>query len=29
MVYTDGETYECLQDTAYSPTDYAQAWQAV
>lgn len=29
MVYTDREVYKCLQDTAYSPTDYAQAWQAV
>ncbi|MGI6695721.1 MAG: hypothetical protein ACOX6O_05720 [Christensenellales bacterium] len=29
MVWTDGDKYECLQDTAYSPTDYAQAWQAV
>ena len=29
MVFTDGKTYKCLQDTAYSPTDYLQAWQAV
>lgn len=29
MVYTDREVYKCRKDTAYSPTDYAQAWQAV
>lgn len=28
MIYTDGALYECLNDTAYSPTDYAQAWRA-
>lgn len=28
MVYTDGVTYKCLSDTTYSPTDYAQAWEA-
>ena len=28
MVYTDGLTYRCLNDTAYSPEDYAQAWEA-
>nr|DAF83058.1 MAG TPA: hypothetical protein [Caudoviricetes sp.] len=27
MIYTDGVLYECLTDTAYSPTDYAQAWR--
>ena len=27
MIYTDGLLYECLSDTAYSPTDYAQAWR--
>ena len=27
MIYTDGKLYECLSDTAYSPTDYAQAWR--
>ena len=27
MIYTDGLLYECLTDTAYSPTDYAQAWR--
>lgn len=29
MVYTDGVTYLCRQDTSYSPTDYAAAWEAV
>lgn len=29
MVFTDGQTYKCLSDTNYSPTDYAQAWEAV
>lgn len=29
MIYTDGKTYCCKQDTAYSPTDYAQAWEVV
>lgn len=28
MIYTDGKLYECLSDTAYSPTDYAAAWRA-
>ncbi len=28
MIYTNGLLYECLTDTAYSPTDYAQAWRA-
>lgn len=28
MIYTDGLLYECLSDTAYSPTDYAAAWKA-
>ena len=27
MIYTDGNIYECLSDTAYSPTEYAQAWK--
>lgn len=27
MTYTDGAVYKCLQDTAYSPEDYAQAWE--
>lgn len=25
----DGVLYKCLQDTAYSPTEYAAAWEAV
>ncbi len=29
MTYTDGTIYKCLSDTAYSPTEYAQAWEAV
>lgn len=27
MVWTDGTVYRCLTDTAYSPADYAQAWE--
>lgn len=27
MVWTDGKTYRCTQDTVYSPQDYAQAWE--
>lgn len=29
MIWTDGETYECIapSGTAYSPADYADAWQ--
>lgn len=27
MVYTDGKVYRCLSDTAYSPEEYAQAWE--
>lgn len=26
MLYTDGKTYRCLSDTAYSPAEYAAAW---
>ena len=29
MVFTDGGTYRCLQDTAYSPIEYPQAWNAM
>lgn len=29
MVFMDGRTYCCLQDTAYSPTEYPQAWECV
>ena len=27
MIYTDGKTYKCMQDTNFSPKDYAQAWE--
>lgn len=27
MVYTDGKTYRCKQDTNFSPEDYPQAWE--
>ena len=27
MIYTDGLTYRCKQDTNYSPEDYAEAWE--
>lgn len=27
MIYTDGLTYRCKQDTNFSPTDYPQAWE--
>lgn len=27
MVWTDGGTYRCLQDTNFSPEEYAQAWE--
>lgn len=29
MIYTDGNTYECVSDTVYSPDEYAQAWRVV
>lgn len=29
MVFTDGRTFRCLQDTAYSPTEYPKAWNAM
>lgn len=29
MIWTDGEIYECLSDTNYSPIDYAQAWSKI
>jgi hypothetical protein len=29
MIYTDGLTYECINDTTYSPTEYSQAWEVV
>ena len=27
MIYTDGALYKCLQDTNFSPDEYAQAWE--
>lgn len=27
MIFTDKKIYKCIQDTNYSPTDYAQAWE--
>lgn len=27
MIWTDGKTYKSKMDTAYSPTDYPQAWE--
>ena len=27
MVWTDGAAYECVQDTVYTPDQYAQAWR--
>ena len=27
MIWTDGTTKKCIQDTAYSPNDYAAAWE--
>ena len=29
MIWTDGNKYKCVQDTAYSPEEYAQAWEVV
>ena len=29
MIWTDGHTYKCLQDTNYSPDDYPKAWETV
>lgn len=29
MIWTDGNTYKCINDTAYSPDDYKQAWEVV
>lgn len=29
MIYTDGVTYRAKMDTAYSPEEYAQAWEVV
>ena len=27
MIWTDGLTYKCTQDTNFSPSEYAQAWE--
>lgn len=27
MIWTDGRTYKCVQDTNFSPEEYAQAWE--
>lgn len=27
MIFTDGELYKCLQDTNFSPDEYAAAWE--
>lgn len=27
MIWTDGRVAECLENTNFSPTDYAQAWK--
>ena len=27
MIWTDGKIYKCIQDTNFSPVEYAQAWQ--
>ena len=29
MIWTDGNIYQCLTDTSYSPLDYPQAWEFV
>ena len=29
MIWTDEQMYKCLQDTNFSPVEYAQAWEAV
>jgi hypothetical protein len=29
MIWTDGIVYKCQSSTAYSPEDYAPAWEAV
>lgn len=28
MIWTDGSVYKCIQDTNFSPVEYAQAWEA-
>ena len=27
MIWTDGNTYRCKENTAYSPEEYGQAWE--
>ena len=27
MIWTDNQVYKCTQDTNFSPTEYAQAWE--
>lgn len=27
MIWSDGQVYKCLNDTAYSPDEYAAAWE--
>ena len=29
MIFDDGYTYKCLQDTVYSPTEYSQSWEKI
>lgn len=29
MIWTDGNTYRCKQDTNFSPEEYPQAWEKV
>lgn len=29
MIYTDGYTYKCIHETAYSPDEYIQDWEKV
>ena len=29
MIWTDGQMYKCLQNTNFSPVEYARAWEAV
>lgn len=29
MIWTDGQTYKCLQNTNFSPVEYARAWEVV
>lgn len=29
MIFTDNKKYKCLQDTNFSPTEYAAAWQEI